>query len=228
MFSPSCVKTSLNGGYSYIQFGYIWNTAVPGSMARIFFYFSFMRKKEHLKLEVSICSVGECICAVTEWIIKKIFTTAGGQRPKAAGCWNVITAAVYVRLASPLPQIAVLSRPARGLLQQIVISFKPYYYFIRSMAENTTALKFNSFYRVFVFFVFSHRCASRVKLWHPEENNHLPLQRLQNNKRSEVRLDHASARLQEWRCCRGAKCFWGGFFFFKPAARSLICVGGAE
>lgn len=65
--------------------------------------------------------------------------------------WSAITAAVYVRLASPLPQIALLSRPARGLLQQIIISFRPHYYFIRSMAENTTALKFNSFYHV-VFF----------------------------------------------------------------------------
>lgn len=67
-----------------------------------------------------------------------------------------------MRLASPLPQIAVLSRPARGLLQQIIISFKPYYYFIRSMAENTTALKFNSFYHV-VFFHQGETVASRGK-----------------------------------------------------------------
>lgn len=73
------------------------------------------------------------------------------EGPKAARRRSAITAAAYVRLASPPPQIAALSRPARGLLQQIIISFKAYYYFMCSMAGNTTALKFNSFYHVIVF-----------------------------------------------------------------------------
>lgn len=95
---------------------------------------------------------------------------------EAQGRRSAITAAAYVGLASPVPQIAVPPRPERGLWRQMIISFKPYYYFIRSVAANTTALKFNSFYHVAAPPPFRH-CASRVKLWLPEEKNHLPLQR---------------------------------------------------
>lgn len=78
---------------------------------------------------------------------------------EAQGRRSTVTAAAYVRLASLMPQIAVLSRPERGLWRQMIISFKPYYYFIRSVAENTTALKFISFYHVAViFFPFPSLC----------------------------------------------------------------------
>lgn len=56
------------------------------------FFFFLIHEKErteaghqHLKWEVSICSVGEWICAVIEWIIKRIFTKSRWtERPKAA------------------------------------------------------------------------------------------------------------------------------------------------
>lgn len=111
-------------------------------------------------------------------------------------------------------------------MQQIIISFRPYYYFMHSTGENTTALQFNSFYHV-------------VGCPVPP-----PLQRKMiiclrkgcetTTTRSEVRLHHITApvggdasRGGVEVIRRGAECFWGGFFFLEPAARRLACVGDA-
>lgn len=169
-----------------------------------------------LVLQNSFCTCPNALLR-SVWAAQQVDSSTAPTEP-GVGRWLELLAAVCMRLVSPMSQIVLLPCLAQWCEQQIIISSKPYYYFMHTKANS----------------IINSSAVTCSEAWH---NSELAASRGNAN----VRAREATTQECAWSvfgfnvCVGGGEvmgrntvCFWGVKVFFKHMALRVVCVGSSE